>query len=158
MKTKKRNGDMITEWTKIEVVIPTGMKYRYVIKMEFVWKPFSFLFQLGKLCFPTFWIVRWIGNYSHSNCYYFRYFVQVTAIKSADISGRQYYELQLKEKFWFKTLINLSNNTKRRMLTLSGEFPLVMQYFNQNNDEIGYIIFSSMSGTWSVLQLDQWQL
>ena len=36
MKTKKRNGDMITEWTKIEVVIPTGMKYRYAIKMVFV--------------------------------------------------------------------------------------------------------------------------
>ena len=28
---------------------------------------------------------------------YFRYFVQVTAIKSADISGRQYYELQMKD-------------------------------------------------------------
>ena len=27
----------------------------------------------------------------------FRYFVQITAIKSADISGRQYYELKLKE-------------------------------------------------------------
>ena len=27
----------------------------------------------------------------------FRYFVQVTAIKSADISGRQYYELQMKD-------------------------------------------------------------
>ena len=32
------------------------------------------------------------------NPFYFRYFVQVTAIKSADISGRQYYELQLKER------------------------------------------------------------
>ena len=29
----------------------------------------------------------------------FRYFVQITAIKSADISGRQYYELKLKEPF-----------------------------------------------------------
>ena len=32
VKKKKRNGDMITEWTKIEVVIPMGMKYRYAME------------------------------------------------------------------------------------------------------------------------------
>ena len=25
----KRSGDMVTQWTKIEVIIPTGMEYRY---------------------------------------------------------------------------------------------------------------------------------
>ena len=32
-----------------------------------------------------------------SSLFIYRYFVQITAIKSADISGRQYYELKLKE-------------------------------------------------------------
>ena len=39
--------------------------------------------------------VTWIKL--HYKVHYFRYFVQVTAIKSADISGRQFYELQMKD-------------------------------------------------------------
>lgn len=47
---------------------------------------------------PIHWItaeVTWIKLQYKVD--YFRYFVQVTAIKSADISGRQYYELQMKD-------------------------------------------------------------
>jgi len=52
-KYKTGNSIQMTEWTKIELVIPTGMKYRY--------------------------------------------FIQLSAIKSPDISGRQNYRLGIKD-------------------------------------------------------------
>ena len=107
-KYKTGHNIEMTEWTKKELVIPTGMKYRYFFHKCHLWS--LLLLQLNSfiryhkinLKLITLFLMHeiillYIISISFQFALYYRYFIQLSAIKSPDISGRQSYHLGVKD-------------------------------------------------------------